>query len=231
MRSTSRFIPVEEIDAVAQWQFGDVDPSSVAAKITPTAQDESAPDAELAQQLGQAREQGYAEGFVQGRAQALHEARQQMDEFMQHQGRELAQRTDDLLKAMQGDLDALRETSAQEVLTLACELARQVLRHEIKANPLALLPVVREGLELLVDDSRPVRIRLHPEDLMPMQEAVDKEYAELAPVLLADEAMERGGCRIESPVSVVDAAVARRWQRAVAQLGLNVAWEGDGDAA
>ena len=35
---------------------------------------------------------------------------------------------------------------AQGMLELACELARQVLRHELSVNPNALQPVIREAL-------------------------------------------------------------------------------------
>jgi len=49
--------------------------------------------------------------------------------------------------------------------------------------------------------------------------------ADLSLTLLADAAVNRGGCLIESAGAVVTGAWKKRWQRAVANLGLNVPWE------
>jgi flagellar assembly protein FliH len=43
--------------------------------------------------------------------------------------------------------------------------------------------------------------------------------------LIGDASIERGGCLIESDISVIDARVASRWARAAAALGDSSAWQ------
>jgi flagellar assembly protein FliH len=48
---------------------------------------------------------------------------------------------------------------------------------------------------------------------------------------LPDASVERGGCLVESGGTVIDGTVSKRWERAVAQLGLARTWTDAGDAA
>ena len=47
---------------------------------------------------------------------------------------------------------------------------------------------------------------------------------ENAPELVADPDISPGGCLIQSPSSVVDATIEKRWARAVGNLGLSLDW-------
>jgi flagellar assembly protein FliH len=115
--------------------------------------------------------------------------------------------------------------AAQAVLELACDLARQILRHEISSNPNALLPVIRESLGLLFADSRSVAVKLHPLDLEVLQPVIQEEFPAVSLNLTADATITRGGCLIESAGTVVDGRLEKRWARAIGQLGQNFAWE------
>ena len=50
---------------------------------------------------------------------------------------------------------------------------------------------------------------------------------------MADAAVPAGGCMVESAGTVVDGSIDKRWQRAIASLGLQSPWDdetlGDGD--
>lgn len=216
MRNYARFIPGEEIDAIAQWRFGDVDLNAAA---------QSTLEPEQTQKEQALHQQGYAEGFVQGRAQAMIEAQHQINEFTNNQGQAAARQFAQLIEATHVQLDGAEQMAAQAVLELACDLARQVLRHEIAANPNALLPVIRESLGLLFADSRSVGVKLHPEDLEVLQPVLKEEFPNLSLNLSADGGMTRGGCLIESAGTVVDGRLEKRWARAIGQLGQNFAWE------
>jgi flagellar assembly protein FliH len=220
MRHYSKFIPGEEIGAVAQWRFGDVDPSSLLPQE---------PSPEEAAQTEALRQQSYAEGFAQGRAQALLEAQRQMEDFTTHQGQDAARQFATRLATAQAQLDAAEQAAAQGVLELACELARQTLRHEISSNPNVLMPVIREALGLLFADSRTVQVKLHPVDLDVLQDVLREEFPGFNLSLQADPSITKGGCLIESGGTVVDGRVEKRWARAIGQLGQNLAWEASGD--
>lgn len=222
MRQFTRFIPGEEIDAVAQWRFGDVDAAAMLLE-------QQTRDREANAQIDAARQQfhaeGYAEGFVQGRAQALLEAQKQISDYISQQGRESAQQLGSLIESARAQLDAAEQLAGQAVLELACEMARQVLRHEISSNPNVLLPVIREALGLLFADSRAVLIRLHPLDLDVLQDILHEEYPNLPLTLQPDAAIARGGCLVESGGTVIDGRLDKRWARAIGRLGQNLPWE------
>ncbi len=102
------------------------------------------------------------------------------------------------------------------------EVARQILRHELSVNPNVVLPVVREGLQLLSDDSKSAVVRLNPLDMDVLQDTLQTEFASLSLTLTPDSSIAPGGCRISSAGAVVDGDLHLRWRRAVAKLGLDL---------
>ena len=221
MRSYTRFIPGEEIEAVEQWSFGAVDTASVLmaaqAKQREAATDQVKNDA--------IRQEGYAEGFVQGQAQTRLDAQRQITDFIANQGQEAAHNFSQLFASVQAQQADVEQVMAQGVLELACELARQIVRHELAVNPEALQPVIREALGLLVAESKSAVVRLNPQDLAVLEEGVRAEFASMSLTLLADMSITRGGCLIEAAGTVVDGSIEKRWMRAIASLGLNSPWE------
>jgi len=222
MRQYTRFIPGEEIDAVSQWRFGDIDAAAMLLE-------QQEREREATEQFEATRQkihaEGYAEGYVQGRAQALLEAQQQINDYIAKQGRETAQQFGGLIESAKNQFEAGEQLAGQAVLELACEMARQVLRHEISSNPNALLPVIREALGLLFADSRAVQIKLHPLDLDVLQDILREEYPNLPLTLQPDPAIARGGCLVESGGTVVDGRLEKRWARAIGRLGQSLPWE------
>lgn len=225
MRNYTRFIPGEEIDAVSQWDFGVVD---TAARLL-AEQAKAREQAAARVQDETLRQEGYAEGFVQGRAQALIEAQHQINEFTQNQGEEAARRLGSVIEVAQRQLAEAEAQAAQGVLELACELSRQVLRHELLVNPNVLLPVIREALGLLFSGSKSAQVRLNPLDLEVLQDVLHAEFAGLSLTLLPDPSVAKGGCLVESAGTVVDGSLEKRWERAVGRLGLNLPWEASDD--
>ena len=221
MRNYSRFIPGEEIEAVEQWSFGAVDTASILMAAQAKEREEASD-----QVRNEAfKQEGYAEGFVQGQAQTRLDAQRQIADFIANQGQEAAQNFAQLFAAVQAQQADTEQVMAQGVLELACELARQVLRHELSVNPKTLQPVIREALGLLVTDNKSALIRVNPVDLAVLQDEVRAEFLNLSLTLLGDASVTRGGCLIESAGTVVDGTLEKRWMRAIASLGLNSSWE------
>jgi len=227
MRSNySRFIPGEEIDAVAEWRFGAVD----AAALLLAEQEQARLQQEQAEvQRQEGYTQGFADGHAQGHGQAMLEAQQQVNAFLANQGQDTARQLAALVESAHTQLDAAEQVAARGMLELACELARQVLRNEISTNPNTLLPVIREALTPLIADSKSTVIRMHPLDLDMLQDVLRAEYPQLPLTLLADDGLTRGGCLIQSAGTQIDGTLEKRWARAVAQLGLNLPWEAAAD--
>ena len=225
MRNYTRFIPGEEIDAVEQWNFSAVDTASLLLAAKGKARDEVAERArdEALKQASHAA--GFADGFAQGQAQTTLAAQRQIADFIANQGEEVANNFTQLFSSVQAQQADTEQVMAREVLALACELARQVLRHELSVNPNALQPVIREALGLLVAESKSAVIRLNPLDLEVLEDVIRAEFSAMSLTLLADATVAKGGCLIEAAGTVVDGTIQKRWGRALASLGLSSPWE------
>lgn len=238
-RHYSRFIPSEEVAGATPWQFGAVnaaglipppapaDPAQVDAPPPPVVIDES----EHLALLEQACAQAHAQGVEQGRAEAALEWQQRMDDYIAGQGRDAAERLGQLAGAVDAGLDGLQQGLAQELLALACDLARQVVRRELSIDREAVLPVVREALALLVGEGRPATVRMNPQDWTLLERPLREEFAGAKVHWVADANVLPGDCLVESAGTVVDGSLDKRWQRAVASLGLASAWQGPATAA
>jgi len=237
-RSSSKFIPDEDIIAVTDWNFGAVDQASIrfAAKLKAQADAETqAKDAAEQAKVDAIRQTGFAkgfeDGFVQGRAQATLEAQRQMADYIRHEGQQAANHFAQLFGSAQQQISDAEQAVALGVLELSCEIARQVVRRELSVNPNAVLPVVRESLGVLLSDSKTAVIRMNPLDLDILADDLRQEFSNLAISLVTDATLTRGGCLAEAAGTVIDGTVERRWQRSVASLGLETSWESPHDAS
>ena len=229
-RSYSRFIPSDEVGDFTQWKFGAVDGSDL---IEP----EPEPEVEIPVEVDEAAQQAlvqqacddaYAEGFAQGQAQTALEWQQRLDAYIAQQGREMAQRLQGVVQTLDASLIDMQQDMAQQLLELACDIARQVVRQELSVNPNALQPVVREAVGMLVTEGRSALVRLHPDDMEAMAQPLREEMDSPGVQWMADASVPPGGCLVESAGTVVDGSLDKRWQRAIAALGLQSPWDEEG---
>ena len=225
MRTLSRFIPGEQIEAVSQWSFGAVDTDALQLAARARDEQEALGRAHDEVVRKEAHAQGFEQGFQQGRANALAEADKKVRDFVLGQGEETAHRFASLLQSAEQQLGESQQVMAKGVLELACALARQVLRHELSVNPNVLQPVIRESLAVLAVDTKSAIVRMHPVDVEVLQQVLESEFAGMSLALVADAAVKPGGCVITSAGTVVDGTLETRWRRAVANLGLDAPWE------
>lgn len=224
-----RFIPSEEVQQVKPWEFEPMDGSARARKEEepPPPEEPAGPSPEMLEEL---RQQAYAEGFEHGRLAGSQETKDALEAPLQQQIHEQSQRLALLLNKTQANLGQLEDLLAEQVLALACDLARQVVRREL-AQPLEpLKAVVQEALALAVQDGRPATIRLHPVDLALLQEDLPPALAADNIRLAEDDQLTPGGCVVETAQGAVDGTVEKRWARAVANLGLHADWNPGEDA-
>ena len=258
-RLHSRFIPQEEIDdkSVVQWQFGAVDapgggfecmpmlqsftpmrtPEPVQAVTEVFEPQEMQPawdEAQVQELIEKARAEGLAQGLsqglAQGRSQTQQEWQQRMDDYVSGAGRQAVQRVDGVLSGLDASFKQMQSGMAQQLLELACDIARQVVRQELRSQPQALLPVVREALDMLIAEGRPATVRLNPADFEALDAALRAEHGAHSKLQwVSDMSVAAGGVKVESGGAEIDAGLDKRWRRAVAALGLVSTWY-DGDA-
>jgi flagellar assembly protein FliH len=150
---------------------------------------------ELAALEQQAREEGYAAGRAEGLAAAQQQLRERMAQL------------DALYDAAARPLQALDEQTGQELVRLATIVAGRVVARELELSPDLIARAVREAAAALPAATRELCVHVHPEDLALLHElgAAESHWQ-----LLADPALSRGDCRLESERSRLDARVETR---------------------
>jgi flagellar assembly protein FliH len=154
---------------------------------------------------------GYAAGEARGIAQALADQKAQLDEQRQR-----VARLDALLALMARPLEELDAAMHAQLAGLAGAIARQLVRRELRTQPDQIIAVIRETLALLPAAAREVRLHVHPEDAALVRERLVEPNAERAWTLLEDPVVSRGGCRVTSENSTIDAQVEARLGAAIA---------------
>lgn len=208
-----------QLTAWERWELADFDapakppdkpaaPAAAPEVVLPTAE-------EIERIYQEAQEQGRRQGLEEGTRSGYEEGQKKASEEAARFAR-LAGRLDTAL----AQLDA---AVGDELLALAVELARQVVRHEIQAHPETLVGVVREALEQIPHQH--ATLHLNPEDAALARTYLGDQLAHFGHRILEDARMERGDCRIEAGGSSVDASVATRWRRTLEGLGLEDAWK------
>ena len=225
----SRFIPREEIDAVSAWHFSAVDGSDERPPpIEHEPEDETPPDPEpnllLEHAVTEARQQAFADGFAHGHNAGGKEVRDALEAAMRERTDETAARMGELLHHMADQLISSEQKIGRQVLDLACDIARQVIRQELQGHTSHLRAVIGEALELIVEDGLPATVRMHPDDLDLMRDALLHTLGENAPEFVSDVTITPGGCLVQTPSATVDATLEKRWSRAIGNLGLDAPW-------
>lgn len=167
---------------------------------------------ELEQLHEQASREGRTEGYAQGRAEGHAAAAQ------------TAARLEALVGTMESACVALRENIADDVLTLALDIARQVLHEALPVKRDLLLPVVREAMQGLPAASQGAQIQLNPADVELVRAHFGEELRINSWQIVEDHRIQPGGCRLASPNGEVDATLPTRWKRVLATLGRDNAW-------
>ncbi|WP_262342329.1 flagellar assembly protein FliH, partial [Bordetella pertussis] len=150
---------------------------------------------------------GRAEGHAEGLAQGREDARQQ------------AERLHALAQACAASVARLEDNMGQSLLTLALDIAGQVLRTTLAEHPEAMVAAVREVLQINPATGAAMRLWVHPDDLELVRTHLADELNEANWRLQADESITRGGCRTETAYGDVDATLQTRWRRVAASLG------------
>jgi flagellar assembly protein FliH len=164
---------------------------------------------EQAQQAGasEGRQQGHAEGWQEGYAAGLAAARKEADGLHA------------LSLAMPGALRLAEKELADDLLTLALDIARQVVRQALTVEPQLILAVVRELLQTEPALSGTPRLLLHADDMALVQQYLTEDLQAAGWLLRSDPAITRGGCRVQASSGELDATMETRWQRVAAALG------------
>jgi flagellar assembly protein FliH len=166
-------------------------------------------EAEAERVRAEARQQGFAEGMVAGRA-------------------ELRAVAEPIVEALSNSIDELRALQAnaadileREAVVLAMEVAEKVVAGAIAVEPERVLDVIRGALRALVERERVV-LMVNPEDLAIVREGLDELAGSLGGMehveVQEERRVSRGGAVVRTTIGEVDARIETKLARAKAAV-------------
>lgn len=223
----SNIIPKEKQTAYQRWEmasFGDEPktrdiPEPAAAPATPVVPPEEALaqfNAELDALREQARQEGRDEGLAQGRELGLEEGRAAAEEERKHFLR--------LTEAFSAEVARADDVIAEDLLKLALDVAKAMLKTALTVQPQLVLPIIGESIRYLTSLQHPALLFLNPDDMALVKQHMDDELSKAGWRLAEDSNLERGGCRIETATNQIDASINGRWERIANSLGNATGW-------
>jgi len=161
-------------------------------------------------QQEQIEQQAYEQGFSQGYNEGLEQGQQEINEQVTYLQSVMATLAMPLL-----DLD---KQVVDELVDLSMAVVRQMVRRELKISPGEVVAVVKEALSLLPATAGDVRLVLHPEDAALVRNALLGSDTESPWQIIEDPVLSRGGCRVLTNTSRIDATVENRINAAIAAV-------------
>lgn len=211
---SSVLIPKEELTAFQRWELASFDAPAERKKTAAEEQEEI--ERITAAELERIRQQAYDEGYSQGHAAGYASGAQQTQT-------EIGQ-LQTVMQALHGALNQIDEELAQSLLNLALEVARKMVGETLQVKPEIILNIVNEAIGSLPHFNQHAHLVLHPEDAELVRKHMGDHLAHGGWKLIGDNGVERGGCRVETAHTKVDATVEARWKRIVESIGEDKSW-------
>ena len=204
--SNSPVIPKEKLSAYQRWELNAFDAPAAAQQ---TAANSAAADAEKVRHLHQkAYDSGRADGLREGAQKASAEAKQMKE----------------LLTAIEQQSHEVNQRIAHDVLALALEVARQMVRQALTVRPEFIITLIHDALARTVPPLAGATIALNPADAALVREKLGTELTTAGWRIVEDPQVLRGGAMLQTAATQIDATIDARWQRLAAALGQTGEW-------
>ncbi len=209
----ARFIPREELGKVDAWCPDSL--GGVERRTEPRPEGAGLPSAdEWRAKVNTSRQSGYQDGYRDGLVA--------LDSFKQSFAAQMSAQIGALVRQFDEQFGALEQQMAAGVAQAAVALARQILRHELQQRPELVATIAQEAVNAVLMSARHIVVRVHPDDLALVSAGATEVLGARGARLVADPAVQRGGCAVDSDAGSIDASIERRWARAAAALGSSV---------
>jgi len=215
-QASSRIIAAEALAGVSPFDLGELARGSIIPERRLTSRDVSNETARAAYALGRRRgfEQGGRAGLAQGRAESADALAGERAARAGSTTAELAR----LVECFRAEMANLESQVASDLVSLAIDIAREVLRREPATAESMLLPAVQEALRALSEGASQVEVQVHPRDAAQLAERMPQGGAGLF-ALREDPTLPPGSCRVIADTGIADVSFETRWHAVMATLG------------
>lgn len=209
-------IPKEQQTAYQRWEMSafteEGSDSGSFRKPKPVSQSADSISKVLESVRKEAYTKGMQEGFAVGMAKAKEYAAKDHAQFLS------------IAAAFEQALELADQKIEEDILALALEIAKLMLKTKINVDPAIILPVVRDAIHYLPQVQKPARILVHHEDARILRDQLGEELSEQAWQIQEDNNIERGGCLVETGENQIDATNSMRWKRISDALAQSNDW-------
>lgn len=205
-------IPKEQLTAFERWELASFDPHSGGRHGSAQKNTALSTAAELEAIRQQAQDEGFAQGHDAGYAAGIQQARAE------------AAQIHALMQDLQDALNQVDAQVAQSLLDLSLEVARKMASKTLQVKPEAILGIVNDAISGLPHFNQNAHLILNPDDAELVREHLGEQLAHTGWKIFADKQIMRGGCRVETANSQVDATTETRWKRIVESIGQDKSW-------
>lgn len=154
----------------------------------------------------QSYEKSYEKGYQEGLAHGQKELYEQIRNIKS------------VMATLAEPLSGLDNQVVDELVELCMLIVKQMVRRELKISPGEVVAVVREALSLLPVAATDVTLELHPDDAKLIRDALTQPENESGWSISEDPLLTRGGCRVLTSTSRIDATVEKRINSVIAEV-------------
>lgn len=167
-----------------------------------------------ANELETIQKQAYNEAFALGKKEGYDQKIQEL-ELQQASLRSIIEVLSEPLKEIDDDV-------VNQLAELSMVVAKQVVRRELHTEQGEIVGIVREAMTALPASTRKINLHIHPDDSELIRNAFslgdNDDSDELRWKLTEDPMITRGGCKVSSENSRIDATVEARLNRVISTL-------------
>jgi len=162
--------------------------------------------------FSQGKNEGFQQGFDQGFAEGSKKGYEENIELLHKKAAEFIR----LMESLSEPFKNLDEEVERELVKLSIGIASQIIRREIKLDPGQVIAAVREAINILPLSSQKINLYLHPEDAELVRSVLSLDEMSPSWSVIEDPLITRGGCKVDTDVSHVNATVENRLAAVIA---------------
>jgi flagellar assembly protein FliH len=168
--------------------------------------------------------EGHAKGYSEGMATGYEQGHRQGFDIGCREGEEASARMLEITENFSQELQRADEQIAQDLLDLALDIAKAMLKTSLPVRRDLLLGLVSEFIRESYGEQSSVQLHLNPADVDLVKGETSKPLADLDWQIVANDKIERGGCLVETKTTQIDASLPTRWRRIALALGRESEW-------
>ncbi len=158
----------------------------------------------------QAELEGYKAGFEKGEKAGFEAGQQQISQQVSY--------LTDLINAVDEPIQELDQQVENDLISLVMTMTRQLVRRELKTQPDHVIGAMRAALSVLPVNDRKLKVFLNPQDVELVKTGLSIDHDDSRWQWVEDPLITRGGIRLETADTTIDATVEARLSSVINKL-------------